>query len=436
MASIRKRGDKWQVQVRRLGHRPQSRSFLKRADAVAWSRQIEAEADRQGLTINRNQLKVMTLGDVLRRFRQDETPKKRGARQENARIEQLLRHRIATHSLSALSSSLIAAYRDQRLSVVAPQTVRHELSIIHRSLQLAMNEWGVPLAINPADKVRKPEPAKPRFRRLHEGEFERLIGGCRHGRTWWLEPLLRLAISTAMRRGEILSLRWNDIDLRHRVAQINHTKNGHPRTIPLQSDAVDVLGGLPRRGELIIPANPNAVNLAWQRLTKRVAINDLRFHDLRHEGISRLFELGLSVAEVALISGHRDPRMLFRYTHLSPKLVGEKLIRMEMESVVVSQRRQNPLDQVPQHLVGLKARALESVKNAAPVHSSGDRQDELTLEHFHTAVDELMQHNFKVPLLREMSDVLKVAHQRGISAAECAELIGQATLLKPIGAAG
>ncbi len=128
-----------------------------------------------------------------------------------------------------------------------------------------------------------------------------------------------------MRRGEIVSAQWADVDLENRTLHIPITKNGHARTIPLTPAAVIILNTLPRQSECIFPMSGNAVRLAWERLKRREGITDLRFHDLRHEAVSRFFEMGLTVPEVALISGHRDARMLFRYTHLRAEDVGKKL---------------------------------------------------------------------------------------------------------------
>ena len=105
---------------------------------------------------------------------------------------------------------------------------------------------------------------------------------------------------------------------------------GTPRVIPLSSKALTTLLGTPRGiSERVYEVSPNAIRLAWERLRNRVGIENLHFHDLRHEAISRFFELGLSIPEVALISGHRDPRMLFRYTHLRAEDVAEKIHSMQ-----------------------------------------------------------------------------------------------------------
>lgn len=131
-----------------------------------------------------------------------------------------------------------------------------------------------------------------------------------------------------MRRGELLSIRWQDVDRKARTVSILKTKNGHPRTIPLTPKALETLSGIPKTADRIFPVTPNAVRLAWERLRTRAGIEDLRLHDLRHEAVSRFFELGLTTPEVALISGHRDPRMLNRYTHLRPENVAQKLARL------------------------------------------------------------------------------------------------------------
>jgi len=119
--------------------------------------------------------------------------------------------------------------------------------------------------------------------------------------------------------GKILRIDYNDIG--SQILTINQTKNGHPRTIPLTKRALYILGNT----QLPFPMSANAVRLAWDRLKKKGNIKDLHFHDLRHEAISRFFEKGLSIPEVALISGHRDYKMLFRYTHLKAEDILRKL---------------------------------------------------------------------------------------------------------------
>lgn len=128
---------------------------------------------------------------------------------------------------------------------------------------------------------------------------------------------LTLALETGMRRGELLSMRWRDLDLQRCTVMLPQTKNGHARTVPLSPAAVETMRALPRTGDRVLPISDNAVRLAWERLRARAGVTDLRFHDLRHDAISRLVERGFSMPEVQLISGHRDTRMLSRYVHLN-----------------------------------------------------------------------------------------------------------------------
>lgn len=129
-----------------------------------------------------------------------------------------------------------------------------------------------------------------------------------------------------MRRAEILSIEWNNVYLSKRLLYIPDTKNGESRTIPLSMKAVNILQGLQSiNKEEPFPITRNVFRHYWIKLTSKANIEDLHFHDLRHEAISRFFERGLSVPEVALISGHKDMKMLFRYTHMKAENIVNKL---------------------------------------------------------------------------------------------------------------
>jgi integrase len=230
-------------------------------------------------------------------------------------------------ALSNLTPALFAAYRDERLSVVAGPTVRREMAVLRHCIEVARRDWDYPTHNNPVRLVRVPAEAKPRSRRLLGDESAKLLD-CMSGSTVsYLRPFLLLALETGMRRGELLSIKWRDLDVNARTLTIWHTKNGHPRTIPLSPNALAVLAELKRDDERILPVSANAVRLAWQRLRARAGVTDLRIHDLRHEAISRLFEAGLNVPEVALVSGHRTPSQLFRYTHPKATDIAWKLAR-------------------------------------------------------------------------------------------------------------
>jgi integrase len=180
---------------------------------------------------------------------------------------------------------------------------------------------------NPADNLKKPSSNPARERRLSGGELLALIKASSHTRNPHIIPIILFALETGMRRGEILGLKWQGIDLKKRVAFLPLTKNGTSREVPMSSKAVTILEEeRMNKYSVPFPINDNAFRWAWDKLKKRAAISDLKFHDLRHEAISRFFEAGLSLVEVATISGHKDPKMLFRYTHLKASDISKKLM--------------------------------------------------------------------------------------------------------------
>jgi integrase len=315
MATIRKRGQKYQVQVRRNGHRSITRSFHTFRDADAWARQTEVQADRRELPPDPNRLRAITLGQLITRYKDTVSIRKKTRDRERIMLDALLRRPICSLCLSDLRTEDFAAYRDERLREVKPSSVARELAPVRHMFEIARKEWGIPLRQNPLAQLSIMGADPRRERRLRDGELARLLAAAKGSRNRYLVPIILFALVTGMRRGEILALKWRDIDRTARSLLIPSSKNGYPRVIPLLPEAIQVIAQLPRSGERVFPVAANALRLAWERLRRRAGLADLRFHDLRHEAISRFFEAGLSTAEVALISGHRDARMLFRYTH-------------------------------------------------------------------------------------------------------------------------
>ena len=325
MATIRKRGKSWQVQIRPVGCPPITRTFKRKPLADAWARQAESDIDRKGLALRWSNKSDSTVGELLRRYSSEVLPTKRGGALEDYVIRGFLRHKISKYSLKHITPDVIRKYRDERLTQVKASTVHRQLGVLQHAFNIAIKEWGYPISENPVAAIKKPAFNNSRNRRLQDDELKKLLDGCGSSRVWWLKPIIILAVETGMRRGELLNIQRPDLELKARTLHIPITKNGHARTIPLTDAACAVLDLIESGDERIFPITGNAVRLAWQRLKKRVGIKDLHFHDLRHEAISRFFEMGLSVPEVALISGHRDYRMLFRYTHLRAEDVAKKL---------------------------------------------------------------------------------------------------------------
>ena len=337
MATIRKRGDyQWQAIVKRKGYPLQSKTFNYRKDAEEWSRDVERDMDR-GIYMPRQEAERTTVHDLIARYRTDVLPSKRANWIAGALAA--LDDGFGKYALTALSPKMIATYRDAQLKNVSPSTVRQRLGLLSRLIDLAGKEWGIPLAANPCAMVSRPVSDDARDRRLESGDLDRLLAEC----SLHLSALIRLAIETAARLGELLSLKWTDVDLAKRVMILRglerddslkqKTKNKDAlRAVPLSSEAVAVFEELRSLPVSISGrvfwwwARSDSFNKTWTRVCDRAGIDDLRFHDLRHEATSRLFERGVfDSMEVASITGHKTLAMLKRYTHLKAEDLARKL---------------------------------------------------------------------------------------------------------------
>ena len=326
MAGIRKRSSNWNVQIRRSGHPPLSKTFKFKADAVYWANKTEALLDRGGSVLSAENMDIKTLKDLLIKYRDEIVVSKRSGEYETIMINAFLKSQIASLELSKIKPHHFAVYRDQRMKSVSGVTVAREFTIYSHAFKTAVQEWGYLDMVNPLSFIKKPIGHQPRNRRLSSGEPEVLLRSCAESENYLLKPLVVLAIETAMRRSELLNLTWKNVCFDRRIAHLEMTKNGTKRDVPLSSEAITLLRSLPHDiSGNVFPLTAAALRGLWNRACKRAGIIDLHFHDLRHEATSRFFEKGLNVMEVATITGHKDLRMLQRYTHLRAEDLAKKL---------------------------------------------------------------------------------------------------------------
>lgn len=244
MASIRQRSGIWQAQVRRLGYPSEVKSFSTKAEAQAWARAIEAGMD-QGVHQATRSARAILLSELLIRYGEQVSPTKRSWLREQQTIQFMLRHKMAAYSMDKLTPAVVANYRDERLRTVAPATIIRELSILSSVISHARKEWSLP-SDNPCALVRKPASPQGRNRLLMADEEARLLEELKpvRRRSPWIVPLVQLALETAMRRGELLSLRWENVNLMAQTALLPMTKNGTARIVPLSKKAVAILEAL------------------------------------------------------------------------------------------------------------------------------------------------------------------------------------------------
>lgn len=364
MATYRKRGPhQWEAQIRRRGFPAQSKTLNTKAEAEAWAQMIESEMSR-GVWLSRSEAEATTLYDALERYEREITPGKKSAAGERSFLRIWRATAMAKSLMPTIRSADVAKLRDQWLKEYEPSTVLRRLAVLSHVFTIARKEWGMESLSNPVELVRKPRPNDARTRRIvvevpqlgsgdvseegsqrsaGDGELERVLAA---SGSILLPSVVWLAVETAMRRSELVGLRWEHIDLERRVAHLPSTKNGSSRDVPLSTRAVNIFIALQKvDGELeegeddsavedgrVFRIRSDAVTRAFERAVVRARevylssckdsrnkpdpryLTDLRFHDLRHEATSRLADI-FPLHELTKITGHKDPRMLMRYYH-------------------------------------------------------------------------------------------------------------------------
>ncbi len=355
----------WCAILRVAGFPIQSRSFDTKAQAKAWAEPLELRLRAQKRS-GRSLPHGLHVGNLVQRYLNEVTPQHRGAETETLRLNRFLREDALAQILAVdVASKDVAKWRDGRLKQVTPGTVNRELNLLHRIFELARKEWGLSL-LNPVADVSRPKAPPGRDRRLQPEEEKFLLLGAGTLRNHYLAPLIAFAIATAMRRGEIVALDWQHVQLEDKriVIPAANAKSGKARTLPLYKTIRDILAGLvsvsagrqsetrtsssmfPKSG-LVFNTTADGVKKAWQRsiaaalrLYKEQCkengqtpnpdfLHDIHFHDLRHEGTSRLLERGLSLPEVQSITGHTMASMVQRYAHIRADTLADKLDAME-----------------------------------------------------------------------------------------------------------
>lgn len=326
MASFRQRSGKWQARVIRDGYPDQAKTFEAKVDAEKWARSVESDIDK-GQFVSIDEAQRTTLADLIARYLVEVTPTMKGATADTIRLKAIMRRPISRWSMANLSASKIAAYRDGRLKEVSGGTVIRELAYLSSIINHARREWGINVP-NPVQMVRKPQSPPSRGRVLTDNEVEMLLQALEPTgrRSHWTKPSVQLALATAMRRGELLSLKWEHVDLQGRTALLPDTKNGDSRTVPLSSVAVGVLAGLPRHiSVFVIPVKFCTLDAAFKRGTRRAGLDDVRFHDLRRTAITQMALKLPNVIELAAVSGHKSLMVLKQYYRPSASDLAHKL---------------------------------------------------------------------------------------------------------------
>lgn len=341
----------YRVKVRIKGRPAESQTFEKRSDAKNWATKREYEL-RNELRFGIPVAAKHTVADLIDRYLENELARKSGTRTISTACLAWWKQQIGHVEVSKLTPMLLAKQRDKLLNAPyeaskyapsdwnsrrkSPATVVRYMAMLSHALSVAANEWQW-IASNPMAKVKRPRLPQGRVRFLSDDERERLLRACQESPCEALYPIVIVAISTGARKGEILGLKWKDVDLVRSVARLEQTKNGERRALPLTHHAGDLIRRIGDRADrnpddLVFPREdgtaPVDIKKHFVRAVKEAGIDDFRFHDLRHCAASYLAMNGATLPEIAAILGHKTLQMVQRYAHLSDQHVTGVVERM------------------------------------------------------------------------------------------------------------
>jgi integrase len=335
MASIQKRNGSYRVRIKRIGEPTLSQTFNNRTEALKWAKFTQAQ-----LTLNLHEENKSPSSDAILfeeaavSYIKNHSIHKKIVRCETSRLNILIK-RWNGLTVAQVDKKAVLALRDELLKKGrSGETVNHYFNTISKLFQMLRDEWDLEIA-NPIKGIKRMPPSQGRTKRVNLELEALLLSGCEQLSLPLLRSIIEFAIQTGMRRGELMGLTWTDIDLPNRKAYLHQTKNGEPRQVPLTRQAIEILETLTKDEEKVFPMGMDALRSQFGRLKEHIKgqwngigtnpFDDLRFHDLRHEALSRLSDLGLNVIELSHISGHRTLGMLKRYTHPSHEAILNKI---------------------------------------------------------------------------------------------------------------
>lgn len=357
MPTIIKRGDRFLARVRRQGFSPVSRTFLKRSDAQAWGRRVEADM-QMGRWVDEPHKPAPSLKAAIADYRAKVAARMKGARDYAYAFRDIEASALGDKPVNQIRPADLATWRDDLTARgLKAATVVRRLGLLSGVLNWCHKEKGW-LSDNPMRSVRKPTVRDARTRTLDPEEVRYLEVATAASRAAWLPDAVTLLIRTAMRRSELVGLQCSDVALARSVAVLRDTKNGERREVPLCPEAKAAIArliddaGKQRRDGLLPINDPEAVSFAFHRAVVRARaryeedcvakgvecdakfMHGIRLHDLRHHSISLWASTGaLSLMELMKVSGHKSPRMLARYAHLSSEGVAAKMAALNASNV-------------------------------------------------------------------------------------------------------
>lgn len=328
MATVRKRVSgknvSWYAEVCAKGVR-RGKSFPTKNEALQWALSTEQSLGKHGGIVSKR-----TLGEAMEKYAREISPQKKGARWEAIRLKKIGRDKIASTMLSMLTSDLLQEWVDAQCKILSPSSVNRDFTVLASVLKAARLQWKW-MVDQPTKDVRRPKDPPARDRRITEKEIFLIMkalqyeGGKPETMRQQIAIAFLLALETAMRQGEIWGLEWRCVHLKERYITLEVTKNGTRRDVPLSKRAVELLELMPKTGEKVFTGCSQAVlEATFRRSVKLAGIENLHFHDARHEAITRLARK-VDVLDLARMVGHRDLRSLQSYYNATAAEIAGRL---------------------------------------------------------------------------------------------------------------
>lgn len=331
--------DRYQVIVRLKGHPTQTATFKRLTDARKWGQQTES-AIREGRHFKLVEAKKHTLAALIDRYLiQIKPPIYKKA--------QLLWwiQKIGKYLLADVTPALIASYRDELLDGITkqgkirnPSTVVRYMAALSHVFTICVKEYGW-IESSPMTRVTKPTEPSGRMRYLSDDERSRLLAACETSDNDYLYLVVVIALSTGMRQGEIMNLKWSHVDIERKHIVLDKTKNKTQRMIPIEGRAFELLRHHMIQNQfkntMLFPGlkvdKPMDLRKAWHAALRKAQILNFRFHDLRHSAASYLAMSGCSLLDISQILGHKNLNMTKRYSHLSQSHLSKVISKMNEE---------------------------------------------------------------------------------------------------------
>ena len=331
MANITKlKSGKWRVQIR-SHNKYISKSFLKKAHASMWAKEIEYQLDRDQYEDFSDSARI-SLGELITRYRDEITPHKKGRDTEKYKLNFILRHKIAKVKLLSLKAKLIIDFKKDISEGRAPSTINKYIHYIYTVWEVAKLNWDIALPYrNPCELVKKEKVKDKIDRILSIEEYQDLLQACTKSNLDFLSEIVEFAYITAMRFGEITKLKTSNINFEKSTALLIDTKNGETRLVPLTSRALEICQKF-RFREKLFDINRDKFRHYFEQACFRAKVKNFRFHDLRACAITNLFLNGWSIAEVSVVSGHKTWSELKRYTRIQPDTLVSKINEVKVVS--------------------------------------------------------------------------------------------------------